>query len=147
MGFKKILVAFDGSADSIKAVKAASTLARCLGSELTLLHVYSVPVYTYGGPGGLPQDSIESLTSGAKERGESALQKGLKIARDEQVEASGETVESGSVVEAIVEYAARKKTHLIVIGTRGMTGFKKLLLGSVSNGVVAHAPCPVLVVR
>jgi nucleotide-binding universal stress UspA family protein len=56
-------------------------------------------------------------------------------------------VESGSVVEAIVEYATEEKAQLIVMGTRGMTGFKKMLLGSVSNGVVNHAPCAVLVVR
>ena len=51
------------------------------------------------------------------------------------------------MVEAIVDTASKEKSQLVVIGTRGMTGLKKVLLGSVSNGVVNHSPCPVLVVR
>jgi len=53
----------------------------------------------------------------------------------------------GSVVQAITDYAASEKIDLIVMGTRGMGGFKKMLLGSVSSGVVTHAQCAVLVVR
>lgn len=52
-----------------------------------------------------------------------------------------------SVVETIVDHATKDKVDLIVIGSRGLGGFKKLLLGSVSSGVVTHASCPVLVVR
>ena len=54
---------------------------------------------------------------------------------------------AGSVIQAITEYAAGEKIDLIVIGTRGLGGFKKMLLGSVSSGVVEHAHCPVFVVR
>jgi nucleotide-binding universal stress UspA family protein len=52
-----------------------------------------------------------------------------------------------SVVKEIVEYAESNKIDLIVLGSRGMTGFKKLLLGSVANGVVTYSRCPVLVVK
>ena len=52
-----------------------------------------------------------------------------------------------SIVEGIILAASRNKIDLIVIGTRGLGGFKKLLLGSVSSGVITHAPCNVLVVR
>lgn len=52
-----------------------------------------------------------------------------------------------SVAESIISYAAEQKADLIVIGTRGRSGLKRLVLGSVANGVVAHASCPVLVVR
>jgi nucleotide-binding universal stress UspA family protein len=48
---------------------------------------------------------------------------------------------------AIVEYAERENIDLIVIGSRGLTGFRKLLLGSVASGVVTYAHCPVLVVK
>ena len=46
-----------------------------------------------------------------------------------------------------MEFAASEKADLVVTGTRGMTGFRKLIMGSVSSGLVNHAHCPVLVVR
>ena len=52
-----------------------------------------------------------------------------------------------SIVKEIIEYSEREKIDLIVIGTRGRTGFKKLFLGSVASGVLNFAHCPVLVVR
>ena len=52
-----------------------------------------------------------------------------------------------SIIELIVDYAANKDTDLIVIGTRGRTGLKRLIIGSVASGVVQHAHCPVLLVR
>ncbi len=52
-----------------------------------------------------------------------------------------------SVVKEIVEYAEKMKIDMIVIGSRGVTGFKKLLLGSVASGVVTYSHCPVLVVK
>jgi nucleotide-binding universal stress UspA family protein len=146
-GFKRMLVAYDGSNDSKKAVEAACALAKRLGSILELIHVYSVPIYTYGGPGGLPQVSIQTLETSAKERALKVVDEGVKLAGEEGVEALGEALESASVVEAIVERASKDSVELVVIGTRGMTGFKKMLLGSVSNGVINHSPCPVLVVR
>ena len=56
-------------------------------------------------------------------------------------------VTATSIVSAIVEYAKNKDVDLIVIGTRGRSGFKKLLLGSVASGVVTNATCPVMVVK
>jgi nucleotide-binding universal stress UspA family protein len=52
-----------------------------------------------------------------------------------------------SVVPAIVDYAEKNKVDLIVVGTRGRSGFTKLLLGSVASGVVTYASCPVMVVK
>lgn len=52
-----------------------------------------------------------------------------------------------SVVKEIVEYAKEKKSDLIGIGSKGMSGFKKMFLGSTANGVVRYAHCPVLVVK
>ena len=60
----------------------------------------------------------------------------------------GETIRgSESVVQAIVEFAEQENVDLIVIGTRGLGGFKKMLVGSVSSGVITHAHCNVVVVR
>ena len=52
-----------------------------------------------------------------------------------------------SIIESIIDYASNNDVDLIVIGTRGRTGLKRLVMGSVANGVVQHAHCPVLVVR
>ena len=52
-----------------------------------------------------------------------------------------------SITESIIDYAAKNNMDLIVIGTRGRTGLKRFLMGSVANGVVQHAHCPVLLVR
>lgn len=52
-----------------------------------------------------------------------------------------------SIPEEIIKYAKDKKSDLIVMGTRGRTGFKKILLGSVASAVVTHAGCPVMVIR
>lgn len=52
-----------------------------------------------------------------------------------------------SIVSEIIEFAERENIDLIIMGTRGRTGFKKLLLGSVASGVVNFAHCPVLVIR
>lgn len=51
------------------------------------------------------------------------------------------------MIDSIVNYAESKKADLIVIGTKGRTGLKRLLLGSVASGVVTHASCPVLITR
>jgi nucleotide-binding universal stress UspA family protein len=56
-------------------------------------------------------------------------------------------VTATSIVSAIVEYAKNKDVDLIVIGTRGRSGFKKMLLGSVAAGVVRYAHCPVMVLK
>ena len=52
-----------------------------------------------------------------------------------------------SVIESVIDYASRRNIDLIVIGTRGRTGLKRFFMGSVANGVVQHAHCPVLLVR
>ena len=52
-----------------------------------------------------------------------------------------------SIVGEIIEFADKEKVDLIILGTRGRTGFKKLLLGSVAEGVVTHSSCPVMVGR
>src|SRR5438445_508750 len=66
----------------------------------------------------------------------------------EDVDMRTEIVEGPTSVEAtIVDYAEREGTDLIVIGTRGRTGFKRLLLGSVALGVVTYSHCPVVVVK
>ena len=145
--FQRILVAFDGSEDSVKATRIACSIARKFGSHVTMAHVYSFAIYAYGGATPMPMPDIQPLEDAARSKGMSMLNKGLEVAKEAGVSAVGELIEAPSTVQALVEYAAKEKVDLIVVGTRGTTGFKKLIMGSVSNGLASHSHCPVLVVR
>lgn len=122
-------------------------MAKEYGAKLKILHVYSVPIYTYAAPAPMPQVDVNAIEESAKEKARGTLEGGMRIAQESGAKAEAELIEAASVVQAVVEFAESEKCDLIVMGTRGMTGFRKLVLGSVSSGVVSHAHCPVMVVR
>ena len=95
----------------------------------------------------MPIPDVQPLEDAAKSKGLAILNKGIEVAKDAGVSAQGELIEAPSTVQALLEYSAREKVDLIVVGTRGTTGFKKFIMGSVSSGLAGHADCPVLVVR
>ncbi len=155
--FKKILVALDGSESSQKAARAALELAEKLKADLLVLHAISPPTTYYhstiASPTGMSlpapsQHEIDAYYAYAKRVATSIVDevefKGKKLGIHVKTEIP-EAV--SSVVETILNHATKENVDLIVVGTRGLGGFKKLLLGSVSNGIVSHAHCPVLVVR
>jgi nucleotide-binding universal stress UspA family protein len=75
-------------------------------------------------------------------------QQWLKIDEDNNIRLQAEVVVTAtSIVSAIVEYAKNKNVHLIIMGTRGRSGFKKLLLGGVASRVVAYSTCLVMIVK
>jgi nucleotide-binding universal stress UspA family protein len=118
-----ILVPVDGSVSAEKSARVALDLALKYRAKIVALSIVASPGFALTGPAGAPADLTEYYkegTTGARQ---------------------------ASTVGAIVEFAEKEKVDLIVMGTRGLGGFKKLLLGSVSNGVVSHAPCSVLIVR
>jgi len=146
-GFGRIVVAFDGSNDAVKALGLACSLAAKFGSELTVVHIYSSPGVGFSAASGMPIPDYRSLEDAKRAASKEVLSKGLSLAAQTGTKAKGELIEAPSVVEALVEFAADQKADLIVTGTRGMTGFRKLILGSVSSGLVNHAHCPVLIAR
>lgn len=145
--FGKIVVAFDGSTDSTKAVRLAASLASKYGSSIILVHVYPSPAIGFSAASGMPIPDYGDLEGAAKASGQSILSQGMQLAKEIGATARGELIEASSVVEAVVNFSASENADLIVVGTRGMTGFKQLILGSVSSGLVSHAKCPVLVAR
>jgi nucleotide-binding universal stress UspA family protein len=145
--FRKVLVAFDGSEFAATAVEAAVSLSTSGESELIVVHVYSPSVMTYAGVTGMPIPNISDLEDAMKVGAQKTLDRGLELVKKAGSTARGELLESPSTVQAIVEFASNEKVDLIVVGTRGMGTFKKLLLGSVSSGLVSHATSSVLVVR
>ena len=136
--FEHILVAVDGSAQGGKAVPVAVDLAGRYGSSVTIVHVREHGRFEGGDVDLGPATSAEELVSGV-----------LEIFRGAGVEAAGEIrrVSPGDTPEQIVDVANASHADLIVMGTRGMTEWKSLVLGGVANKVVHHATCPVLLVR
>ncbi|MCL5672881.1 MAG: universal stress protein [Nitrososphaerota archaeon] len=145
--FQNVVVAFDGSSDSVKAVQLACSIVSKFGSALTVVHVYSSPAMVFAGGPGMPIPNYSELEEAAKGTAAATLSRGVQTAGQYGVKAKGEVIEASSVVEALVGYATDQGVDLIVTGTRGMTGFKKLIMGSVTSGLVSHSHCPVLVVR
>ena len=139
---KKILVPLDGSDSSFRAAEYAVKLAKMSGAEIICTHaVTSLPYLEYGKAGLATHKYIEGVKNEAETWYERVRSMG-------DVKVSGETIlDVMSSVEAIVNYAVEKNIDLIVIGTKGRTGLKRILMGSVASGVVALAGCPVLVVR
>jgi nucleotide-binding universal stress UspA family protein len=126
-------------------------LASSYEASVVIVSVVSPPGFYIAGPVGAPADLTDDLTAYyqvGQEDANAAVASAKAIAKSAGVEAESKVIQpAASVVEGIVDYASSEKIDLIVVGTRGLGGFKKMLLGSVSSGVVAHAPCAVLIVR
>jgi nucleotide-binding universal stress UspA family protein len=148
---KKILVAVDGSIPSLEAAEHAITLAAKYGAELIALHVvspdvrygYLEDVITPGLPAPLKEVVILAMENGQKYLDE-VKQKAIRNATKVQTEV---IIGTTSVVKEIVEFAEEHEIDLIVVGTRGISGIKKMLLGSTASGVLSYAHCPVLIVK
>ncbi len=148
--FKGILVAVDGSPNSMRAAEAAIDLAVREGAHLYVLSVIPTPVYAAtGAPGAVGSGSASAeFFDRAKKDAEGIIGGIVSKGEAQGIKVRGEITENvPSVVEAISDYAQEWRVDLIVVGTRGLSGFKKLLLGSVSGALVSHAPCSVLVIR
>lgn len=152
VSIRKILVAVDGSSPSENAVNYATRLAELVKAELSLTHVIE-DIKMAGAIGLQAKYGNISLVEGYnRARKESALQWMTLLeakARDKKVKTKSEILYdmSNSVTGTIVDYAKNNDVDLIVVGTRGHSKFKQLLVGSVASGVSQHAHCPVLVVR
>ncbi|MHB1867451.1 MAG: universal stress protein [Nitrososphaerales archaeon] len=147
---KTILVTTDGSENANRAVEAATILAKQNGSELIIVHVVSETVPAQYSPIGIntPVADYTNYFQIAEEQGKKIIDQAVEKAKGEGIKVRGETFRTiSSTVESIVEAADKEHADLIVVGTRGLGGFKKLLMGSVSSGIVSHANCSVLIVR
>ena len=151
MGFAKILACVDGSESSAKAADYAIEIAKKHGSHVVLLNVVVSQLgyaYSSGAFGLATPSTINEILEKTKQEVKKWFDEIEKKAAAEGVQVQSEIVASPtSVVPAIVEYADKNKADLIITGTKGRSGFSKLLLGSVASGVVTYASCPVMVVK
>ncbi|MEM2759279.1 MAG: universal stress protein [Nitrososphaerales archaeon] len=148
---KKILLAMDGSEASFNASKYAIHLAKIEGAELILLHV--LENIKQGGVIGLRArygdiKIVKGYLQYSEKLAKQWMNKVEEVASSNGVHLKKEVIlDQSSKAEEILQYAEKNKVDIIVIGTKGLTTFKKLIIGSVANAIVGNAKCPVLVVK
>jgi len=139
------MVAIDGSQHSLKAAEYALEVAKSFGAQLYAVTVTSVPEsYHLKQQDVLNKGEMDESMNDAK----MWLEKFNHSAKLGNIELKTELINSHRPIDyVILEYAEEKNVDLIVVGTRGRSGFKKLLLGSTASSVVTYAHCPVMVVK
>jgi nucleotide-binding universal stress UspA family protein len=150
IGISKIMVGIDGSKESVNAADYAIAIAKRHNAELIAVNVLTSDIgYAYSSPGVesppltireiilLAEDEVKKWFDDIKEK---ADRSGIRF-RSEIIMAKR------SEVSTILDYAEEQNINLIAVGTRGRSGIKKMLLGSVASGLVTYAACLVLVVK
>jgi nucleotide-binding universal stress UspA family protein len=138
VGWEKILVATDGSRYSRVAAERAIDFAKSYGGELRVVSVVDVPAEFYAEA----PNALDDMINKAKE-----YVKDVRL-RSESAEVRAESfVGEGEAYQIITDIARKEEVNVIVMSSHGRTGLKRLLMGSVAERVIGHAPCPVLVVR
>jgi nucleotide-binding universal stress UspA family protein len=141
--FKKILVPVDFSDNSKTALEMATNLAKAFGSEIALMHCYAI------NPGGVSSYGVSvppSYFDGIREAASRKLDEWVEEASAEGIPIRP-ILSSNCPSEEISLMAEERNADLIVMGTRGNTGLKHLMLGSVAERTLRSAPCPVLTVK
>ncbi len=142
--FAKILVAIDGSDHAEKAFRHAMTLAQKFGSKVVIVNVMLPPV----SGGGMGHFQVNEAVKATIDASENLVTRFSSIAKKEfGITTESMTAKGGAIADEILKAAESNKADLIVIGSRGLTGFKEMVLGSVSNAVVHRAKVPVLTVK
>jgi nucleotide-binding universal stress UspA family protein len=149
---KRILVATDGSASSIRAANFAIHLCKLEKAELVILHV--LPDIKQGGVIGLRAKYgdlkiVSAFLQAKKQEANKWMTPIQKNAEESGVKSKIEILENEgtSIVGIITKYSQKNQIDLIAVGTRGLSKFKRLLVGSVTSAISSHSHCPVLLVK
>jgi len=142
---RNILVPIDGSECSLDAAKYATRIAKNENAQLFCIHIMTKVPYGYTDS----PPAIEEYFKDIEEKVQSWFDKVRDMAKTEGITKlkTENFADVKSVIRSIIDYANSMDIDLIVIGTRGRTGLKRLLMGSVANGVIHNAHCSVLLVR
>lgn len=141
---KKILVPFDGSEYSENAFEKALEIAEKFKSELIVMTVIHSEI---SDSVGMSLQRLEEIQDEQENIAESMLKKLETRAADKNVLLSIKIIHNPSSSDGIVAFADSGNIDLIVMGSHGRTGLRKIVLGSVANGVIGHAKCPVLITK
>ena len=139
--FARILLAVDGSEHAVRAAKVAAEMAHCMKSvELRIVVAYE-PI-----PSFLGEPNLQLAINARLNEAQGILKKAVELVGNSHIDVHTELIESDAA-EAIIEVAKTRNSDVIIMGSRGLGRLAGLLLGSTSQKVVSHAPCPVLIVR
>jgi nucleotide-binding universal stress UspA family protein len=143
--YKKILVPVDGSATSLRGLEEAIGLAKATGAALHLAHVVDEFVVVAREAPGVWHELSQALRAS----GEKVLADAEAVVRQHNVPFTSELLKAtgGGAAAAIIEQAKKSSTDLIVMGTHGRRGLRRLSLGSDAEMVLRSSPVPVLMVR
>lgn len=145
--FQHIVVCSDGSDHALRAARMAAEIAVKFEADVVLLNIFdpaSVAMPFVGTPEAAP--SAEITLRYAEEAQKILVERTGQVIQEVGARYRSRS-EFGHPVDKIVSVAEEEKADLIVLGSRGLGGFQRFLLGSVSDGVLHHAHCPVLIVR
>ena len=141
--FRAILVPTDISADAAAALDLAIELATDGGAAIHLLHAYEIPISAVS-PYGI--EVPPSLATDVRDAAARRLEQSAAKVRSRGVHCDAHLIHAPPV-DGIVDAAGSLRADLVVMGTRGLTGLKHVLLGSVAERTIRSAPCPVLTVK
>ena len=138
--FNYLLLAYDGSEHSQRALQNAMNIARCSNAKIQLLYAYDrIPRY-------LGEPNLQHWIDRSVDKARATVEQAVEQLQASGIEFSVNILE-GPAPEAILRVAETEGCDLIVLGSRGLGELKGLLLGSVSDRVLQHAQVPVLVVH
>lgn len=138
--FAHIMVAFDNSNQAQKALEKAFQIAAFHHSFVELISVVQIPDYT------ATIDEVEEMIGDGKKFYQAIHERYVAEANAREIKFASKVLQ-GHIGESIVNYANDNAVDLIVMGSYGRSAISRLLMGSVSNYVVRHARCPVMVVK
>jgi nucleotide-binding universal stress UspA family protein len=143
--FKKILFPTDQSPHSNKAQKVAMDIAQKFNSELVVLNIYKLPTQLYTAES-IYYMYLDEIENKIVEINNLFLEKVKKEAESKNISVKT-IIEKGSAPSMIIEQSIKENCDLIVMGTRGLNALERALIGSVSNYVVHHSKCPVMLIN
>ena len=139
--FNKILLAVDGSEHALRAARTAGDLARAMKSEVVRIVVAFDRIPRY-----LGEPNLQQAIDARMKEAQTILQAAEEAVGKIPGEIHTELIE-GSPAEAVINVAVTRESDIIVMGSRGLGTLAGLVMGSTSQKVVNHAPCPVLIIR
>jgi nucleotide-binding universal stress UspA family protein len=146
MPYRNVVVGTDGSESAEGAVRHAAELAQAFGSRLTVVTVFQRhPDENTRLQAEVPDDIRWMLTDAAQ--AEEKAKHGRALAKELGLADVKVRIGDGDPAEQLIEAAEDTGADLIVVGSKGMTGAKRFLIGSVPNRVSHHAPCDVIIVH